>query len=276
MTIRTILVTMHPDIDPAPQLDTALALAHRLSATVEALYVRPDTAAALAAMPDALGYYSISYEALEQASQEHATRARKRYEAWRDAQPGTPQPTYWSEHEGMVEAVLERYGRLADLLVLRHPESQQPETERAFDAAVFGSGRPCLLVRDRVPKDLLRHVVVAWNGSLQGTRAVAGAMPLLGAADQVSIFSATRPDGDAQHGPEFARALARHGIQARLLPIPEGGGAGAVGPALLQAAAGASLLVMGAYTHSRVRQTLLGGVTRHVLAHAGIPVLMGH
>ncbi len=276
MTIRTILATMHADVDPAPQLGAALQLAHRLSATIEALYVRPNAATEIAAVPDVMALYSVSFEALEQEGRKRAAQARERYEAWRSAQPGMPQPTTWSEHEGFLEAILERHGRLADLLVLHHPDARAPETERAFDAAVFGSGRPCLLVREQVPDALLRHVVVAWNGSLEGTRAIAGAMPLLEAAGRVSIFSAPRPDGEDGAGGELARALTRHGIGAHEIPTAEA--TGPVGAAFLQAAAatGATLLVMGAYTHSRVRPTLLGGVTRHVLAHATVPVLMAH
>jgi nucleotide-binding universal stress UspA family protein len=259
MTIRTILATMHADVDPTPQLDTAFRLARRLDATVEALHVRPNPAAELAAMAETVAMYRISYGALEQDARKRIARARERYEAWRDTQPDAPQRTVWSEHDGLLEAVLERHGRLADMLVLRHPERDKLETGRAFDAAVFSTGRPCLLVRDHVPSRLLSQVVVAWNGSLEGTHAVAGAMPLLEAAERVAIFSAPRPDGDAGHGPELARALARHGIEAHELP-----------------AAGATLLVMGAYTHSRVRQMLLGGVTRHVLDDAQVPVLMAH
>ena len=278
MTIRTILATMHADVDPVPQLDTALRLARRFSATVEALYVRPNAAVEFATYPDIAAFSSISYDALEEQGRERAARARKRYEAWRDAQPGRPRPTAWSEHEGLLEAVLERHGRLADLLVLRHPDPRAPETERAFDAGVFSTGRPCLLVRERAPESLLHHVVVAWNGSLEGTRALAGAMPLLWAAERVSIFSASRPDrdDDGDHGAELARALVRHGIEAHRIPMPAA--PESVGAALVQttAAIGASLLVMGAYTHSRVRQQFLGGVTRHVLAHAEVPVLMAH
>ena len=65
MTIRTILATMHADIDPAPQLGAALQLAHRLSATIEALYVRPNAAVELASIPDVMALYSVSYDALE-------------------------------------------------------------------------------------------------------------------------------------------------------------------------------------------------------------------
>ena len=276
MTIRTILATMHADVDPAPQLDTALHLARRLGATIEALHVRPDPAAELVVMAETVAMYRISYDALQQDARKRTARVRERYEAWRDTQRDAPQLTAWSEHDGFLEAVLERQGRLADLLVLRHPERDKLETERAFDAAVFSTGRPCLLVRNVAPKALLNHVVVAWNGSLEGTHAVAGAMPLLEAAERVSIFSAPRPDGDAGHGPELTRALVRHGIAAHELPAAKT--AGPVGAAFLTAAAaaGATLLVMGAYTHSRVRQMLLGGVTRHVLDDAQVHVLMAH
>lgn len=276
MTIRTILAPMHADVDPAPQLDAAFQLARRLGAGIEALYVRPNPAVELVAMAETVAMYRISYDDLQQNVRKRAARTRERYEAWRDAQPDAPQSTAWVELDGFLEAVLERRGRLADLLVVRHPERDKPDTGRAFDAAVFSTGRPCLLVRDWVPKALLDHVVVAWNGSLEGAHAVAGAMPLLEMAGRVSIFSAPRPDGDAEHGPELARALARHGIEAREIPLA--GTAGPVGAVFLTAAAaaGATLLVMGAYTHSRVRQTLLGGMTRHVLDDAATPVLMAH
>jgi nucleotide-binding universal stress UspA family protein len=276
MSIRNILTTMHADVDPEPQLATALLLARRLNGTVEALYIRPNAAAELAAMAHAAALYSITYEALEQEGRQRAAKARARYDGWRNAQPGLVQPTSWCEREGYLEAIIERHGRLADLLIVRHPDAAVPETERVFDAGVFSTGRPCLLVRDRVPANLLQHVVVAWNGSLEGARALAGAMPLLWTASRVSIFSAPRPDGDVQHGPELAQALARHGVEARLIPVPDT--TGSIGAILLQglADAGGTMLVMGAYTHSRVRQQLLGGVTRHVLAHAEVPVLMAH
>ena len=276
MTIRTILAPMHADVDPAPQLDMAFHLARRLGAGVEALYVRPNPAVELVAMAEAVAMYRISYDDLEQNVRKRAVRTRERYESWRDAQPDAQQSTTWSELDGFLEAVLQRRGRLADLLVMRHPERDQPDTERAFDAAVFTTGRPCLLVRNVAPRTLLNHVVVAWNGSLEGAHAVAGAMPLLEAAERVSIFSTPRPDGDNEHGPELARALARHGIAAHELPAAKTDGP--VGAAFLAAAAaaGATMLVLGAYTHSRVRQMLLGGVTRHVLDDAQVPVLMAH
>jgi len=228
-------------------------------------------------IPDAALTWGINYDHVAQVALERAARARLAYDAWRAAQAGLPKPGTWSEPEGLLEAVVERKGRLADLLVLRHPASDVPETERAFDAAVFSTGRPCLLVREAVRHPLLDHVLVAWNGSLEGTRALAGAMPLLSVAGRVSVFSAPRPDGDVEHGRELARALARNGIEARQAPA-SAPSEPSVGARFLQAAetTGATLLVMGAYTHSRVRQMLLGGVTRHVLKHATVPVLMTH
>ena len=276
MTIRTILATMHPDVDPAAQLDAALQVAQRTDAVIDGLYVRPNPVVELAYMASTFAPFDTSYVALEQAGRERAVRARERWDAWRAAQPGMADRMHWSEREGLLEAVLERQGRLADLIVLRRPDPHLAETDRAFDAGVFSTGRPCLIVRDDEPKDLLAHVVVAWNGSLEGTHAVAGAMPLLRAAGRVSIFNDPPPYEEQEHGPELARSLTRHGVSAQVMPVPDAGGS--AGAMLLQAAAaaGATLLVMGAYTHSRVRQQLLGGVTRHVLAHAAFPLLMAH
>lgn len=278
MTIRNIIVAVHADVDPAPQLGAALQVAHRCTGEIRALHVRPNPAAQLAVVPEAVLAY-VDYEGLDEVGHERAKEARRRFEAWCDARPDPPKPWAWCEHEGVLEAVLERRGRLADLIVLRRPASVVPETEAAFDAAVFGTGRPCLLVGDEVPDVLLRHVLVAWNGSLEATRALVGAMPLLEAAERISVFAAPRPNGDAEHGRELVDALGWHRITAH--DVSGSGGpetASPVGARLLRAAegVGATLLIMGAYTHSRVRQMLLGGVTRHVLEHAKLPVLMAH
>lgn len=276
MAIRNILAPISAEIDPAPQLDTALYLARRLGAAIDAVHVRPNPAAELASLRDLHMARCISYEAVEAAGLNSATAAHDRVEAWRQRRGVLPQTVRWSDQVGFLEAVIERRGRLSDLLVLRRPMADSPCTQRAFDAGVFATGRPCLLVGDEVPDDPLHHVIVGWNGSLEGTRAIVGAMPMLETADHVSVFQAVRPDGDANHGADLVRALASHTIDADGIMIP--GLTGSVGAALLKAAAeiGATMLVMGGYTHSRIRQQLFGGVTRHVLAQATIPVLMAH
>ena len=276
MTIRNVIAAMNPNTEARPLLDAALQVAQRFNGNVEALYVTSNPASELMLAPESLISVDINHAQLEKIAFERAALARSRFTAWRAGKPAGEQNAAWSEHEGLLEAVLERRGRLADLLVLHHPVAGAPDSERAFDAGVFGTGRPCLLVRDTPVPMLFEHVAIAWNGSLEGARAVGGAMPILEAARQVSIFNVPQLYDDTKFGHELARALAGHGIEARILPNSEA--LATVGGRLLTCAEaeGVTLLVMGAYTHSRMRQRLLGGVTRHVLAHAAVPILMAH
>jgi nucleotide-binding universal stress UspA family protein len=119
-------------------------------------------------------------------------------------------------------------------------------------------------------------VLVAWNGSLEASRAVLGAIPLLHQSDRVSIFSAPQYRSEGTDPADLAESLQWHGIRARLIPGPRE--ESSTGAALISAAVEqqATMIVMGAYTHNRLRQSFLGGVTKHLLAHAPVPLLMSH
>jgi nucleotide-binding universal stress UspA family protein len=139
---------------------------------------------------------------------------------------------------------------------------------------LFDSGRPVLIAPPTAGTTIGRRCCVAWNGTVEGSAALAAMLPWLRRADAVRVLHA----GDYQRrGPPAADVLpylALHGVPADLAefaPVDRDVGAG-----LLAAAGdfGADLLGMGAYSHSRLRQLILGGVTRHVLEHATLPVLM--
>lgn len=182
----------------------------------------------------------------------------------------------WSEQFGDIETVVAHFGRVSDLIVVQRPSSASVQGQRCFDAAVFESGRPTLVVGEKSPLDITEHVIIAWNGSLQASRAVLGAMPLLHLAGRVSIFAAPQYESEGVDAANLAESLSWHGIRAHPVPGPRGGNS--TGVALVSAAVEqeATMIVMGAYTHSRLRQSFLGGVTRHLLAHAPVPLLMSH
>ena len=132
-----------------------------------------------------------------------------------------------------------------------------------------------------------RNVLIAWNASKEAARAVREALPLLARAEKVTlaIVDADRHPaalGD-RPGEEVLAWLARHGIAAEVLLAQTSGQGllkrpGDVGESLLMLAGehGCDLMVLGAYGHSRFRETLLGGVTRTVLESMTLPVLMAH
>ncbi len=283
MTVRDILVPMFPGIQFDAQLDIAAQLARRFGARVDAVFIRPDPATVAAAVPDMLVAAGVVIEAIERDGKVAGAAARAKFETWRAANnlvPPTDNPSavfataQLNERIGVVEAEIVAPGRVSDLVVINRPDPSETVTERAFTAAVFETGRPAILVPKEVGPGVLDHVMVAWNGSLESARAVGSALPLLRQAGRVSVFIADRDDLLRTHG--VVEYLAQHGIQPEMLLVNAEGAA--VGPALLDRAAinRASMIVMGAYSHSRLRETLLGGVTRHVIRNTAIPVLMIH
>jgi nucleotide-binding universal stress UspA family protein len=189
--------------------------------------------------------------------------------------PGTFAVCFRSLVGSEVGEVL-RFGRLSDLTVMaRHGAEEAGGLTTTFDAALFDSGRPVLLVPGMPVAGLGSAVAIAWDCSREVTRAVGAALPLLTAAKKVVILTAREPGNEAEPS-ELAGYLALHGVEARTWAFTPG--PGSLGDALLEEAAKAEadLLVMGAYGHSRLREMVLGGVTRGILGDADIPVLLMH
>lgn len=290
MVIRNILVPAWPGSVADRPLDAALGIARRLGGHINALFIRPDAAFLRGLLADYGLDPVVSPEGIGREGERLLGVAQARFEEWRQrnglpaALSGAPLPTNfacWEERAGSPDVAIVQRGRLSDLIALDLP-GRSALAQRVFEAAVFETGRPVLLAPAQLPADPLRHVVVSWNGSLEATRAVAAALPMLHAADQVTIVSAQwRADASFSDDPfvedlDLAGALSWHGVQARTRRLDETDPS--VGAAVLRAAreGGGTLLVLGAYTRSRVTERLWGGVTRHVLHHADIPVLMAH
>jgi nucleotide-binding universal stress UspA family protein len=280
--LRKILVPLTATLLAETVLDAGLALARRVNANIRAMFILPNPHSALAYLPDAVLAAGVTREIIERETQEAAAEAKERFVDWRtrnnlpETAGGRLDACFatWAEPIGEIETVVTRWGRLSDLIVVPNPESVQ--AERCFDAAVFGSGRPTLVVSGKTHFDATDHIMIAWNGSLEASRAVFGAMPLLHVANRVSIFSAPQYGIEDVDPADLVEYLSWHGIRAH--PVAGLKDEHATGAALISAASEqrATLIVMGAYTHSRLRQSFLGGVTRHLLAHAPVPLLMSH
>jgi nucleotide-binding universal stress UspA family protein len=159
----------------------------------------------------------------------------------------------------------------------RNHEGQQEVAQ----AAIFSSGRPVLIFQsDKGPfaAGSFRKVVVGWDGGQCAARAMAEALPILAQARQVRVLSILneKPIGKTPTAAEAVRHLAAHGIAATIDEVDAAGRPiGAVLDEYLAAQA-PDLLVMGAYGHSRVREFILGGATRHMMSHPHVPVFMAH
>ena len=184
---------------------------------------------------------------------------------------------HWREESGREDESVARFGRTADLVVVSRPvkEAEVP-TSTVFEAALFESGQPLLVAPPQPVSIIGQRVMIAWNGSPEAARAVTHGIPFLRGAEHVHILSVVSWGEGPTSVAGVARRLGWHGIRATVETIDEP--VGTVGETVVAEAGrfGADLIVMGAYTQSRLRQMILGGLRRHLLSTASVPLLMAH
>jgi nucleotide-binding universal stress UspA family protein len=182
-----------------------------------------------------------------------------------------------------IGGAAERLGHLArrfDLAIVGQPERDRAAASEVVDEGVlFESGRPVIFVPYIQKAGLqLNHVMVCWDGSRAATRAVADSLPFLQKAKQVEIVMVASKAGktDEVPGADLGQHLARHGLKVDVKRItsPDID----VTSTILSYAADSSadMIVMGGYGHSRLREFILGGVTRGIFETMTVPVLMSH
>lgn len=275
MALKSILVHVTNSDQSKARVETALSLAMAHDAHLTGLSVRPNVqipAYAASNIPESV---FREVEARQDAADDAARdgfRAAAERAGWADR-------STWLLGEGRAADVVGLHARYADLTVIgQQPVTGPDDTEDAFaDTLVLRSGRPVLVLPHiGTRKAIGKHVVVAWNASREAARAVGDAMPLLERSEKVDVMS-VEPEGIGDlPGADIAHHLARHDIVAEAKrSVADAIDAGDV---LLNyvSDSGADLVVMGAYGHSRVREMVLGGVTRHMLEHMAVPVLMSH
>lgn len=289
MTLKTILAPVSGAARDALTLAAALTVARDFDAHVEALFVRLPASASVPMIGE--GVSGAVIEQLMNAADEEWSRreeaARHAFERavgdfdvpLQDEPPGPVSATAaWREVTGSEDEAVSVAGHLSDLVVLGHQrgEDEDAQLTLTLEAALFQGSRPVLLAPRVSGRRIGGVVAIAWNGSAEAARAVAGAMPFLHKADAVHILTAETRKTELSAADKLAEYLAWHGILAAAKPVRPSDTS--VGAALLMTAEhlGADLLVMGGYTHSRLRQLILGGVTRHIVGHAELPVLMNH
>ena len=273
-------ILVHVDQSPRAQirLDIAAELARQHGAHLTALQVI-DVAMPVMALGDGGGGAVIA-ELMEQMRQSALVAGVKLKAAFEAALARDSIIGEWRQVEGTTQEILALHGRYADLLVLGQDD---PESDSAglLEAMVFDCGRPVLAIpfADSF-KTIGKRVLVGWNASREASRALHDALPLIAKAETATVFLANPKRGLGGHGEEpgadIARHLTRHGMKVEVaMAIADDVANSAL---LLNHASdiGADLLVMGAYGHSRLREFILGGMTRSLLREMTVPVLLSH
>lgn len=279
MTYKTILTVRTTPDGTTTALDQAEAMVRRNDGHLDVLCLGVDRTR--------VGYYDGGANAI--AINTMIERAREDMQATEAAATRHLQATdvpYTISNAitplGDITRVMAHHARFSDLVVMGLPygEGQGPEVEPIVEAALFDARTPVLVLPENssLPASP-KTVVVAWDESIEALVAVRKALPVLQAADLVRIAVIDPP----QHGTErsdpgglLCQMLARHGVACEIdvlsKTLPR------VSDVLSRHATDteAELIVMGAYGHSRFRESILGGTTRNMLEHAQLPVLMAH
>jgi nucleotide-binding universal stress UspA family protein len=189
----------------------------------------------------------------------------------------------FAEMEGFFAGSIAKAARLSDLVVFGPiATADGPDVNECFVEILTKTDKPVLLSANGGRK-LTRSIAVAWDGGASACHAITGALPFLKRAEAVTILHVGEPLQDSQSGfsirtslGELKEYLSLHGVTPAVQNFE--GGTKSTGEALLDAAlaVGADMLVMGGYGHSRLRETIFGGVTAHIRWHAELPVLMVH
>lgn len=277
MALKDILVHVDDSNACANRVQTAIDLAQAHGAHLTGLYVLRGLEIPVYAEVE------IGIDVLQAQKEASAARAKETEAAFKAAIDKAGMAAEWRCVDGPVTGSLVLHGRHADLLILGQsdPDDVQSTNPGVVGDVVLEAGRPVMVIPYiGASKSIGKHVMVAWNASREAVRAANDALALLEGADHVSVLAVNPESGASNHGDipsaDICLHLARHGVKAEARSVRASDID--VGDLLLSRAAdeGADLIVMGAYGHSRLREIVLGGATRHLLKHMTVPVLLSH
>jgi nucleotide-binding universal stress UspA family protein len=271
--MRSLLLHVHADAGMEARLQVALDIAREFGAHITCL----QPIALDIAVPGDL--YGTMVAELIPVMREAADKLRERI----SSRLANEDVTWdWQQEEGPVRSVLRRAEGLADLVILgaRDPESDGTGPSGLAGYMAVHGRSPLLVVPDKVRAFRVRDAaVVGWNGSLEAAHTLRGAVPLLSRAASIALANVTEHADDpaeAMACADAAEYLSRHGIVSEIVEL--GRGRQTVAQTLTNAALarGAAYLVIGAYGHARVVETVFGGVTRDLFSDPPLPIFTAH
>jgi nucleotide-binding universal stress UspA family protein len=278
MGYKDILVYADSTKYAAPRLDTAARLALSHDAHLTALHVDPAPYMQVDLMSTGVAPQIRQWQKTVQ--NEKAGKVRKIVD---DIGARHGIEIEWRRQEGGINDVIISQAAYADLVVVSqagNPFDLEQPIDPSLGVIALSSGRPVLVVPNRTGEfQVGKNVLIAWKPCAEAARAVHDALPLLQHARSVKVIE-VNPGAEAGRGrlvgAEIARHLARHGVNVTATSMNESHSSD--GETILAQATEirADLIVMGGYGHSRFREVVFGGVTRHILGHHHIPVFMAH
>lgn len=265
--MKSVLVHANDDVELDGRISVALDIARSHGGHLSCLHVTPFNAYVSF---EPLGAAYVNSALIDELREREET-LRKRVEQRLEREDV---PWDWSGVESDVAQAIVAAASLSDIVVLSRPGSGAEGPLPIVDDVIVNAGCATLVVPPGLDRfEAGRPVVVAWNASAEAARAIRQSLPMLQLASDVLIVS-VGDDGEDYPQTGASSYLARHGVASELHTIGRSGDVASV-LASFAAERGASAIIMGAYGHSRLRETLLGGVTRHLSRNSSIPVVFG-
>jgi nucleotide-binding universal stress UspA family protein len=279
MSYKTILVHCVAGKSVAARLDKAVELAERHQAHLIGLHARPPFEPPVYDGTLGMDMFYKGHETAVAASEAETSLAFSK------ALKGSSISSQWRSVDGYADELLALHGRYADLTIVGQtdPEASTglPLPPDLPESVAHATGRSTLVVPHvGAPKTIGSNVMLCWNASRESARAASEALPLLKAASTTTILiiepRSTAQGHGAEPGADVATWLGRHGVKVTVQR--EVAADADVGGVILSRAMdhGSDVIVMGIYGHSRLRELVLGGASRTVLAHMTVPVFMAH
>ncbi len=287
MAFRTILVPLRGDGKGESVLDHACALGRHFNAHIRAVHSKPrakDLIPFGVAVP-ALVRDQISSSASSITSDE-VIHLKAHFDAYVkknnltvcDTRPPLHDTLTisWTVTDGRQADIIGIWGRLASVIAVSQPDRDTNLGQNTLESALMNTGRPVLLCPKKPVTSLGTNVAIAWNGSAESARAIAMCGSIIAEANTVTVLAAEDADNLDLSAEDLVLHLLDHGIKATAINVKSK--ETTLGESLLGAAkaAGADVIVMGAYGRSRGRSMVLGGVTQWIIDHTDLPVLLVH
>ena len=274
--MRVILVPVADRPECARALNVAFDMGARLGASVSGAHIRPHRYSDVSLSPAfaEAAWRRKSTQKAPQAAKTLYTRIAEKhgYELIRRsrAAPGA----LWSEKVGSPAIVMGIIGPVADLVVVSRPIKSGGVADMFLNAALLESSSPVLIVPQKVRRHIGKHIVIAWNQSVEVAQTVSASVPLLQAAEQVTIVTCGPEERAGPKATQLSGYLRHYGINA----AREQTRGRKIEPEMMEVYrdVGGDLLLAGAYSRNRWRQKLFGGTTEFLLHKARMPVLTMH
>ena len=279
MKYKNLLVHLDHSSGCRNRLQVAFELARKFDAQLLGLFIVPTY------IVPSYVEAQVSTDLLNDVTEKALARAREAADEYAGQAREAGVELQTAVIEGAYIPVLREHTKYADLLILGQDNPEDPDNTSygLADELLFEGACPCLVVpHSGKPATPGKRVLLAWNASRESARALREAMPLLESADSV-VALAQEPDGGGRelanehpHTDALLKLLASHGIEARSCGMAELDLDPSEAIIAQAAEMDADVIVMGAYGHARLREIILGGVTRDLLKRAPTCLLLAH